>query len=163
RERGRPAARLHGGRRGGREVRQGAPDPRRHAAEGHRREEPPDRGEPALGGRGSAQALCGAEERARGPPLRLLAAPERLRRAAGAYSRAHVGVLAAGAARPSKGTLARWNAAVRQFEAALTDAEGLPGRPWYRNFVYAPGAYTGYAVKTLPAVREAIEQKRWDD
>ena len=40
---------------------------------------------------------------------------------------------------------------------------GLPGRPWYRHFVYAPGLYTGYGVKTLPAVREAIDQKRWSD
>jgi N-acetylated-alpha-linked acidic dipeptidase len=39
--------------------------------------------------------------------------------------------------------------------------EGLPNRPWFRNLVYAPGYYTGYGVKTLPGVREAIEQKRW--
>jgi N-acetylated-alpha-linked acidic dipeptidase len=44
---------------------------------------------------------------------------------------------------------------------ALTDAKGLPHRPWFENMVYAPGFYTGYGVKTLPAVREAIEQKEW--
>ena len=46
---------------------------------------------------------------------------------------------------------------------ALTTAEGLPERGWYRHFIYAPGDYTGYSVKTLPAVREAIEQKKWDE
>lgn len=51
----------------------------------------------------------------------------------------------------------------RQLERALTRDEGLPGRPWYRHYVYAPGQYTGYGVKTFPAVREAIELKKWDE
>jgi N-acetylated-alpha-linked acidic dipeptidase len=46
-------------------------------------------------------------------------------------------------------------------EHAQTDPAGLPNRPWFENMVYAPGFYTGYGVKTLPAVREAIEQKQW--
>ena len=46
-------------------------------------------------------------------------------------------------------------------ELALTDASGLPRRPWYKHQIYAPGFYTGYGVKTLPGVREAIEQKEW--
>ena len=41
--------------------------------------------------------------------------------------------------------------------------QGLPGRPWYRNLVTAPGRFTGYGAKTLPGVREAIEERRWDD
>jgi len=45
----------------------------------------------------------------------------------------------------------------------LVDTEGLPGRPWYQNLIYAPGLYTGYGVKTLPTVREAIEQKQWSE
>ncbi|HEX6099010.1 MAG TPA: M28 family metallopeptidase [Thermoanaerobaculia bacterium] len=48
-------------------------------------------------------------------------------------------------------------------ERALTRDQGLPGRPWYRHHVYAPGAYTGYGVKTFPAVREAIELKKWSE
>lgn len=48
-------------------------------------------------------------------------------------------------------------------ERALTRPEGLPGRPWYRHQIYAPGQYTGYGVKTIPAVREALELRRWDD
>jgi N-acetylated-alpha-linked acidic dipeptidase len=43
----------------------------------------------------------------------------------------------------------------------LTLNDGLPNRPWFRNQIYAPGFYTGYGVKTLPAVRESIEQKEW--
>jgi N-acetylated-alpha-linked acidic dipeptidase len=50
-----------------------------------------------------------------------------------------------------------------RLERALTREEGLPGRPWYRHYVYAPGQYTGYGVKTFPAVREAIELKKWDE
>ncbi|HLK16164.1 MAG TPA: transferrin receptor-like dimerization domain-containing protein [Fimbriimonadaceae bacterium] len=44
----------------------------------------------------------------------------------------------------------------------LTD-EGLPRRPWYRHQIYAPGFYTGYGVKTIPAVREAVEQRNWGE
>jgi N-acetylated-alpha-linked acidic dipeptidase len=48
-----------------------------------------------------------------------------------------------------------------QSERKLTNAEGLPNRPWFKHQIYAPGFYTGYAAKTMPAVREAIEQKQW--
>jgi len=40
--------------------------------------------------------------------------------------------------------------------------DGLPKRPWFRHQIYAPGFYTGYGVKTLPGIREAIEQEEWD-
>lgn len=46
-------------------------------------------------------------------------------------------------------------------ERALTRPGGLPHRPWFKHQVYAPGLYTGYGVKTLPAVREALEQRDW--
>lgn len=46
-------------------------------------------------------------------------------------------------------------------ERLLTDPAGLPDRAWYQHLIYAPGAYTGYAPKTIPGVREAIEQKKW--
>ncbi len=52
---------------------------------------------------------------------------------------------------------------IMRLESALTRDEGLPNRPWYRHYVYAPGLYTGYGVKTLPAVREAIELRRWSE
>ena len=50
-----------------------------------------------------------------------------------------------------------------QLERALTRNEGLPSRPWFKHQVYAPGLYTGYGVKTLPAIREAIEQRQWKE
>ncbi len=46
-------------------------------------------------------------------------------------------------------------------ERLLTDSRGLPNRPWFQHLLYAPGFYTGYGVKTIPGVREAIEEKRW--
>lgn len=55
------------------------------------------------------------------------------------------------------------NAKLIETERDLTDAAGLPGRPWFRHMIYAPGFYTGYGVKTIPGVREAIEQKRWQE
>jgi len=48
-------------------------------------------------------------------------------------------------------------------ERALTRTEGLPRRSWFVHQIYAPGFYTGYGVKTLPAVREAIEQRNWKE
>ncbi len=48
-------------------------------------------------------------------------------------------------------------------EHQLTLEQGLPGRPWFKHFVDAPGQYTGYQAKTLPVVREAIEQKQWKE
>ena len=48
-------------------------------------------------------------------------------------------------------------------ERALTRETGLPRRPWFKHMIYAPGFYTGYGVKTLPGVREAIEQQNWQE
>jgi N-acetylated-alpha-linked acidic dipeptidase len=48
-------------------------------------------------------------------------------------------------------------------ERAMTLERGLPRRPWFKHQIYAPGFYTGYGVKTLPGVREAIEQKNWQE
>ena len=58
---------------------------------------------------------------------------------------------------------AELNRFLRTFERRLTTEAGLPGRPWYRHQVDAPGQYTGYGAKTLPAIREAIEQRQWDE
>ena len=55
------------------------------------------------------------------------------------------------------------NEKLMQSERKLVSSEGLPGRPWFQHLIYAPGAYTGYGVKTIPGVREAIEQKQWKD
>ena len=50
-----------------------------------------------------------------------------------------------------------------QVEQAFTSPEGLPRRAWYRHQIYAPGFYTGYGVKTMPGVREALEQGAWKE
>jgi N-acetylated-alpha-linked acidic dipeptidase len=48
-------------------------------------------------------------------------------------------------------------------ERHLTRDNGLTGRPWYKHHIYAPGFYTGYGVKTIPGVREAIEIREFDE
>jgi N-acetylated-alpha-linked acidic dipeptidase len=55
------------------------------------------------------------------------------------------------------------NQLLYQSERRLTSEQGLPRRPWFKHQIYAPGFYTGYGVKTIPGVREAIEQKQWND
>jgi N-acetylated-alpha-linked acidic dipeptidase len=55
------------------------------------------------------------------------------------------------------------NAKLRQAEPQLIDTAGLPRRSWYRHLLYAPGYYAGYGAKTIPGVREGIEQGRYDE
>jgi N-acetylated-alpha-linked acidic dipeptidase len=55
------------------------------------------------------------------------------------------------------------NEALYRSERALTRSEGLPRRDWFKHQIYAPGFYTGYGVKTLPGIREAIEQRNWKE
>ena len=59
--------------------------------------------------------------------------------------------------------LSALNQKLLQSERRLTDPAGLPRRPWYKHMIYAPGVYTGYAPKTMPGIREAIEQRRWQE
>jgi len=61
----------------------------------------------------------------------------------------------------AQASLTAVNQKLIQSERALTTPEGLPNRSWFKHQLYAPGFYTGYGVKTIPAVREAIEQKQW--
>jgi N-acetylated-alpha-linked acidic dipeptidase len=58
--------------------------------------------------------------------------------------------------------LAALNRILFQSERVLTRPEGLPNRTWYKHQIYAPGFYTGYGVKTVPGVREAVDSKNWD-
>ena len=55
------------------------------------------------------------------------------------------------------------NAKLLLAERRLTDPDGLPRRAWFKHLIYAPGFYTGYGVKTLPGVREGIEEKRYQE
>jgi N-acetylated-alpha-linked acidic dipeptidase len=53
--------------------------------------------------------------------------------------------------------MGRLNQTLMKAERDLIEPAGLPDRPWYRHVIYAPGLYTGYGVKTIPGVREAID------
>lgn len=64
---------------------------------------------------------------------------------------------------PTAEQATRVNAIVAQSERAVALPDGLPRREWFRHAIYAPGFYTGYGVKTLPGVREGIEQRAWDE
>jgi N-acetylated-alpha-linked acidic dipeptidase len=89
-------------------------------------------------------------------------AVERLQRTARRYDDDVTRLAAAGF--PSvEARHAELNALLGTLEQALTDPRGLPGRPWFKHMIYAPGINTGYAAKTVPAVREAIEDGRWAD
>jgi len=59
--------------------------------------------------------------------------------------------------------LARLQSLMQTIDQTLAPETGLPERPWYKNLVYAPGRFTGYGAKTMPGVREAIEDRRWND
>jgi N-acetylated-alpha-linked acidic dipeptidase len=82
-----------------------------------------------------------------------------LQKSAAAYDQA----LAARGPGLSKATRSQLFEMQRRLELTLARDPGLPGRPWYRNMLYAPGRFTGYGAKTLPGVREAIEEERWVD
>ena len=84
-----------------------------------------------------------------------------LTRSAARYAKAFAAAQQRGDSASADGSLARVNALIMKGERRLTHADGLPDRPWYVNELYAPGVYTGYGVKTLPAIRESIEQKQY--
>jgi len=86
-------------------------------------------------------------------------AVDHLKRSAAAYDAAY----AARGAALSKDRRQRLNAMLATIDQLLIDPRGLTGRPWFRNLTYAPGRFTGYGAKTLAGVREAIEERRFDD
>jgi N-acetylated-alpha-linked acidic dipeptidase len=88
-------------------------------------------------------------------------AMEALSRSAGEYRKALEHANTDGGAALASASLAEVNKMLIESERKLTNAEGLPNRPWFKHQLYAPGFYTGYGVKTVPAVREAIELKKW--
>jgi N-acetylated-alpha-linked acidic dipeptidase len=58
---------------------------------------------------------------------------------------------------------ARLNDILQGMEQRMTQEDGLPRRPWFRHMIYAPGFWTGYGVKTLPGVREGLEEREWGE
>ena len=88
-------------------------------------------------------------------------AVESLERSSAEYQKALDRVSANGGAALASASLKEVNEMLIQCEHKLTTPEGLPGRFWYKHELYAPGVYTGYAAKAIPAVREGLEQKNW--
>jgi N-acetylated-alpha-linked acidic dipeptidase len=90
-------------------------------------------------------------------------ATDALAHASAEYHKVLEHAAANGGAAIGKVSLTEINQALMESEHKLTLEQGLPGRPWFKHFVDAPGQYTGYEAKTLPVVREAIEQKQWKE
>jgi N-acetylated-alpha-linked acidic dipeptidase len=88
---------------------------------------------------------------------------DRLARAAERYEEAVGRASKKGGEALGSDEIAKVNAQLLQTERTLAPPQGLPRRPWYRQLLVAPGWYTGYAPKTLPGIREAIEGKRWSE
>lgn len=86
-------------------------------------------------------------------------AVDRLQRTAKAYDDA----LAKNGADLPSARIERLQSLMLTIDQTLAPEIGLPSRPWYKNLIYAPGSLTGYEAKTLPGVREAIEDRRWRD
>ncbi|MGH7504249.1 MAG: transferrin receptor-like dimerization domain-containing protein, partial [Longimicrobiales bacterium] len=85
----------------------------------------------------------------------------RLEDAASEYDEAIVGALASDSLDAQHAR--ELNDLLRGVEQLMTHPDGLPRRPWFRHQIYAPGFYTGYGVKTLPGIREGIEERKWDE
>jgi N-acetylated-alpha-linked acidic dipeptidase len=90
-------------------------------------------------------------------------AAEALVRSAERYDTALAKVRADGSGAPASERAKAVNAALLGVDRAMLDTAGLPQRPWFKNAIYAPGMYTGYGVKTMPMVREAIEREKWQE
>ncbi|HSC48399.1 MAG TPA: transferrin receptor-like dimerization domain-containing protein, partial [Gammaproteobacteria bacterium] len=85
----------------------------------------------------------------------------KLKASAAAYDAAFAAAQAAGF-KLDTGKRAALDKQLQGMEQDLLYSGGLPGRPWFKHMLYAPGLYTGYGAKTLPGVREAIDQQQWD-
>ena len=95
------------------------------------------------------------------PPIDLSPMDDAVRRlsaSAKAYDAAY-----ARSADLSPGARKRLASLMQSIDQTLAPPVGLPGRPWYKNLIYAPGRFTGYEAKTLPPITEAIEEQRWED
>jgi N-acetylated-alpha-linked acidic dipeptidase len=55
------------------------------------------------------------------------------------------------------------NADLLRVSRLFLNQKGLPDRPWFKNQIYAPGAYTGYGAKPIAAVREYMDEKKWSE
>jgi N-acetylated-alpha-linked acidic dipeptidase len=89
-------------------------------------------------------------------------AVEALRRAGREYEQSYGRVgRAESAALVGRADLRALNALLLQSERKLGNSDGLPRRDWFKHQIYAPGFYTGYGVKTMPQIREGLEEGRF--
>jgi N-acetylated-alpha-linked acidic dipeptidase len=88
-------------------------------------------------------------------------AVDAITRSAAEYRKAFEKANANGGAALTSASLAQVNRLLIESERKLTTPDGLPNRGWFKHQLYAPGFYTGYAAKTMPVVRESVEQKQW--
>ncbi len=95
----------------------------------------------------------------------LTAAVAALSKASMAFEKAHAGLpaVSAKALQTQEEALKVVNQLVFSSERRLGNEQGLPRRDWFRHQIYAPGFYTGYGVKTLPQIREGLEEGQWDE
>jgi N-acetylated-alpha-linked acidic dipeptidase len=84
-----------------------------------------------------------------------------LKKSAERYSRLLAAYEAAGSPELPRQSVALINADLLRVSRLFLNQKGLPERPWFKNQVYAPGAYTGYGAKPIAAVREYMDEKRW--
>ena len=90
-------------------------------------------------------------------------AVELLKKSSERYSKALSKWQASGGPAPSADQLALLNADLLKVSRLFLNEQGLPERPWFKNQIYAPGAYTGYGAKTIAAVREFMDEKKWKE
>jgi N-acetylated-alpha-linked acidic dipeptidase len=86
-----------------------------------------------------------------------------LQKSADHYSAALAAFAAHGSPVLPQASLALINGDLLRVSRAFLDQRGLPDRPWFKNQIYAPGAYTGYGAKPIAAVREYMDERRWRD
>jgi N-acetylated-alpha-linked acidic dipeptidase len=88
---------------------------------------------------------------------------ELLKQSADRYSKALAKFQAAGSQSISQSSLDTINADLLNISRLFLNEKGLPERPWFKNQIYAPGAYTGYGAKPIAAVREYMDEKKWKE
>jgi N-acetylated-alpha-linked acidic dipeptidase len=90
-------------------------------------------------------------------------AADTLTRSAERYERASATAQPKVGNEANSASITELNRQLIETERALTNDAGLPRRSWYKHLLYAPGVYTGYQPKTVPGVREGIEQDRYSE
>jgi N-acetylated-alpha-linked acidic dipeptidase len=110
------------------------------------------------------EALAASKPDAKTNLAPVRAAVDALRRAGQSFEQAYAGVeRASSTAIASRAELRTLNKLLLQSERKLGNSDGLPRRDWFKHQIYAPGFYTGYGVKTMPQIREGLEENRFDE